>query len=143
VLTAFALGLLWELNALGHGLPQGANPLGYLLQFNWHSVNLDNIRTAETMAFMTLSLCELFRAYTARSEKISLFRIGIFSNTWMLYAVGSSILLLLLVCTVPFLQGIFNTHFMGVREWAVVLSLAAVPAASEEITKFFLRRRSV
>jgi P-type Ca2+ transporter type 2C len=142
VLTAFALGLLWELNALGHGLPQGANPLVYLLSFNWHIVNLDNVRTAETMAFMTLSLCELFRAYTARSEKASLSRIGIFSNKWMQYAVGSSILLLLLVCTVPFLQGIFNTHFMSLREWISVLSLAAVPAVSEEMTKFFLRRQS-
>jgi Ca2+-transporting ATPase len=142
VLTAFALGLLWELNALGHGLPQGANPLVYLLNFNWHSINLDNVRTAETMAFMTLSLCELFRAYTVRSERASLFRIGVFSNKWMQYAVGSSILLLLLVCTVPFLQGIFNTHFMSLREWVVVVCLAFVPAVSEEITKFFLRRRS-
>jgi P-type Ca2+ transporter type 2C len=141
VLTAFVLGLLWELNALGHGLPQGANPLVYLLNFDWHSINIDSVRTAETMAFMTLSLCELFRAYTVRSEKASLFRIGIFSNKWMQYAVGTSILLLLLVCTVPFLQGIFNTHFMSLREWASVLSLAAIPAVSEEITKFFLRRQ--
>ncbi len=77
---------------------------------------------------MTLSLCELFRAYTVRSERVSLFRIGVFSNKWMQYAVGSSILLLLLVCTVPFLQGIFNTHFMSLREWVVVLCLACVPA---------------
>jgi Ca2+-transporting ATPase len=143
VLTAFSLGLLWELNALGHGLPQGANPLAYLLNFNWHSVNLDNIRTAETMAFMTLSLCELFRAYTARSERSSLFQIGVFSNKWMQLAVGSSIFLLLLVCTVPFLQGIFNTHFMSVREWATVIGLASIPAVSEEVTKFFLRRQRV
>jgi Ca2+-transporting ATPase len=142
VLTAFALGLLWELNSLGHGLPQGTNPLTYLLNFDWHSINLDNVRTAETMAFMTLSLCELFRAYTVRSERASLFRIGIFSNKWMQYAVGTSILLLMLVCTVPFLQGIFNTHFMSLQEWASVLSLAAIPALSEEITKFFLRRQS-
>jgi Ca2+-transporting ATPase len=141
VLTAFALGLLWELKALGHGLPQGANPLAYLLNFNWHSVNLDYIRTAETMAFMTLSLCELFRAYTARSERASLVRIGIFSNKWMQYAVGSSILLLLLVCTVPFLQDIFNTHFMNLQEWVSVLGLAVIPALSEEITKFFLRHQ--
>jgi Ca2+-transporting ATPase len=141
VLTAFVLGLLWELEALGLGLPQGTNPLAYLLSFNWHSVNLENIRTAETMAFMTLSLCELLRAYTVRSEKASLFSIGIFSNKWMQYAVGSSIILLLLVCTVPFLQGIFNTHFMSLREWASVISLAVIPAASEEITKFFLRRQ--
>jgi Ca2+-transporting ATPase len=141
VLTAFILGLLWELKALGVGLPMGANPLTYLLNFDWHSVNLENVRTAETMAFMTLSLCELFRAYTARSEKASLFNIGIFSNKWMQYAVGSSILLLLLVCTVPFLQTIFNTHFMNLSEWLVVLGLALVPAVSEEITKLFLRLR--
>jgi P-type Ca2+ transporter type 2C len=141
VLTAFTLGLLWELKALGFGLPQGTNPIAYLLSFDWHSVNLENIRTAETMAFMTLSLCELFRAYTVRSEKVSLARIGFFSNKWMQYAVGSSIILLLLVCTVPFLQNIFNTHFMSGSEWAVVLGLSLIPALSEEITKSFLRRR--
>lgn len=141
VLTAFVLGLLWELEALGVNLPNGVNPLGYLLSFNWHSVNLENLRTAETMAFMTLSLCELLRAYTVRSEKVSLFKIGIFSNKWMQYAVGASIALLLLVCVVPFLQGIFNTHFMSGTEWAVVLGLSLIPATSEEITKFFLRLR--
>jgi Ca2+-transporting ATPase len=139
VLTAFALGLLWELQALGVGLPQGGNPLAFLLSFDWHSVNLENVRTAETMAFMTLSLCELFRAYTVRSEKTSLFRIGIFSNKWMQYAVGSSIILLLLVCTVPFMQSIFNTHFMSLREWIVVLSLSLIPAVSEEIIKLIFR----
>jgi P-type Ca2+ transporter type 2C len=140
VLTAFALGLLWELNTLGYGLPHGANPIAYLLNFNWHSINIENVRTAETMAFMTLSLCELFRAYTVRSEKASLSSIGFFSNKWMQYAVGSSILLLLLVCTVPFLQGIFNTHFMSLQEWLVVLNLAFIPAVAEETTKFFLRK---
>ena len=68
-------------------------------------------------------------------------RIGIFSNKWMQLAVGSSILLLLLVCTVPFLQGIFNTHFMSLREWVVVLCLSCVPALSEEITKLVYRLR--
>jgi Ca2+-transporting ATPase len=57
----------------------------------------------------------------------------------MQYAVGASIILLLAVCTVPFLQTIFNTHFMNLPEWLVVLGLALVPAASEEITKLFLR----
>ena len=139
VLIAFALGLLWELKALGFGVPQGTNPLSFLLGFDWHSLNLENVRTAETMAFMTLSLCELFRAYTVRSEKASLSQIGFFTNKWMQYAVGSSIVLLLLVCVVPFLQSIFNTHFMSGQEWAVVIGLSLLPAVSEEITKLFLR----
>ena len=91
------------------------------------------------MAFVTLSLCELFRAYTVRSERASLFRIGIFSNKWMQYAVGFSLVLLILVTTVPFLQPVFNTHSMTGTEWMIVLGLAIIPAVSEEITKFFLR----
>ena len=136
VLTAFILGLMWELNALGQGVPQGMNPLAYLLRHDWRGVD---VQTAETMAFVTLSLCELFRAYTVRSENLSIFRLGVFSNKWMQYAVGASILLLILVVSVPFLQPIFNTHFPSAREWSVVLLLALVPAAAEEITKAFLR----
>jgi Ca2+-transporting ATPase len=141
VLTAFGLGLLWELAAIGHVPAIGQSGLAFLLKFDWKSVDLDALRTAETMAFLTLSLCELFRAYTVRSERASLFQIGVFSNKWMQYAVGASIFLLLLVCVVPFLQGIFNTHWMSGTEWAVVVGLGIIPAISEEITKFFLRRQ--
>ncbi|HET8562879.1 MAG TPA: cation-translocating P-type ATPase C-terminal domain-containing protein, partial [Candidatus Binatia bacterium] len=134
VLTAFALGLIWHLEA---GAAVVGNPLTYLLQHDWRGVDA---QSAETMAFVTLSLCELFRAYTVRSERASIFQIGVFSNPYMQYAVGLSIFLLLLVCSVPFLQPIFNTHFLSGREWAVVVGLAILPAIAEEITKFFLRR---
>jgi Ca2+-transporting ATPase len=134
VLTAFALGMIWHLAA---GASIVGNPLTYLLQYDWRGVD---VQTAETMAFVTLSLCELFRAYTVRSERASIFQIGVFSNPYMQYAVGLSIALLLLVCSVPFLQPIFNTHFLSGREWAIVVGLALIPATAEEITKFFLRR---
>jgi len=134
VLTAFGLGLLWHLEVGAFAI---GNPLTYLLQHDWRGVD---VQTAETMAFVTLSLCELFRAYTVRSERASIFQIGLFSNRYMQYAVGLSIVLLLLVCSLPFLQPIFNTHFLSLREWAIVVGLALIPATAEEITKFFLRR---
>jgi len=137
VLTAFGLGLMWHLKA-GDIIAPGANPLLYLLQYDWRNID---VQTAETMAFVTLSLCELFRAYTVRSERLSVFRLGVFSNRYMQYAVGISILLLLLVVGVPFLQPIFNTHFLAVNEWLIVLGLALIPAISEEITKAYLRWR--
>jgi Ca2+-transporting ATPase len=107
-----------------------------LIRYDWRGLD---VQTAETMAFATLSLCELFRAYTVRSERLSIFRMGVFSNRPMQYAVGLSIALLLVVVNVPFLQPIFNTHFLQPFEWAVVLGLALIPAVSEEITKLFLR----
>lgn len=135
VLTAFAIGLIWHLEA-GAVIPSGDNPIMYLIKHDWRSVD---VQTAETMAFVTLSLCELFRAYTVRSEHASIFKIGIFSNKWMQYAVGFSITLLVLVTSVPFLQPIFNTHFLSGTEWLIVIGLSLIPAISEEITKFFLR----
>ncbi len=137
VLTAFVLGLLWHLRG-GDSLPAGANPLVFLLNYDWRGLD---VQSAETMAFLTLSLCELFRAYTVRSERISVFKLGLFSNRFMQYAVGLSLTLLILVVTLPFLQPIFNTHFPSLREWGVVLGLALVPAIAEEMTKLYLRRR--
>ena len=136
VLGAFVMGLAWHLEA-GAIIPSGADALSFVLAHDWRGID---VQTAETMAFVTLSLAELFRAYTVRSERASIFQIGIFSNKYMQYAVGLSIGLLLIVCSVPFLQPIFNTHFLTVREWVVVLGLALSPAVAEEITKFFLRR---
>jgi Ca2+-transporting ATPase len=137
VLSAFGIGLLWHLEA-GTSITPGTNPLLYILQYNWIGVD---VQTAETMAFVTLSLCELFRAYTVRSERASLFSIGVFSNRYMQGAVGLSIVLLLIVVNVPFLQPIFNTHFLSWTEWAVVVGLALIPAISEEFTKAYLRVR--
>lgn len=133
VLGAFFLGLYWH---LGESMPPKTNPFIYLLQYEWNGIN---VITAETMAFATLSLCELFRAYTVRSEKVSLFRIGIFSNKYMQLAVGASVLLLLAVVNVSFLQPIFNTHFLSSIEWVTVVGLALTPAIAEEITKAYIR----
>jgi Ca2+-transporting ATPase len=135
VLLAFLTGLFWHLEA-GAVVPAGVNPLLYILQHDWRGVD---VQTAETMAFVTLSLCELFRAYTVRSERVSVFKIGLFSNRYMQYAVGLSLLLLFLVVSVPFLQPIFNTHFMSGSEWAMVILLSLIPAVSEELTKVYLR----
>ncbi len=97
---------------------------------------------AKTMAFVALSFSELLRAFTARSENYPLMRIGLFSNRWMFYAVVSSLLLLLAVIYVPFLQPIFNTVPLGWREWRVVLPLLLVPAIVAELTKVIVAPRT-
>ena len=96
---------------------------------------------AKTMAFVTLSFSELLRAFTARSESYPLMKIGLFSNRWMFYAVASSLLLLLAVVYIPFLQPIFNTVPLGWREWRLVLPLLFVPAVVAEITKMIIAPR--
>jgi Ca2+-transporting ATPase len=103
--------------------------------------DLSNPALAQTMAFVTLSASELVRSYTARSERASLFRLGVFSNNYMQYAVLLSIVLLFSVVYIPFLQPVFHTVPLGPREWQVVLPLLLVPGIAAEITKAVMRWR--
>ena len=96
---------------------------------------------AETMAFVTLSFSELLRAYTARSERYPLLKIGVFNNRNMNLGVGSSLILLLLVIYVPFLQPIFNTTSLGWAQWELVLPLLFIPSLAAELTKYILAWR--
>ena len=95
---------------------------------------------AGTMAFATISFSELLRAFTSRSDRYPLLKIGIFTNKAMLYAVATSALLLLAVIYVPFLQPIFDTVPLNAAQWAIILPLLLVPALVAELTKAFLSR---
>jgi P-type Ca2+ transporter type 2C len=95
-----------------------------------------------TVAFATLVVAELLRAYTARSERYSLFALGVFTNKYMQYAVALSLVILLAIIYVPFLDPIFNTTFLTISDWSYILPLALLPAVADEVTKFLLRRAS-
>jgi Ca2+-transporting ATPase len=101
-------------------------------------VDPDNIEFAETMAFVTLSISELFRAYTARSEFYPLLKIGLFKNKLMNWAVLASLALIFVVIYVPFLQPIFNTAPLGLEQWLEILPLVLIPSVAAEVTKIFL-----
>jgi Ca2+-transporting ATPase len=90
---------------------------------------------AEAMAFATLSLSELVRAYTARSEYYPLHKIGIFSNRNMNLAVLLSVVLIFAVIYIPFLNPIFNTLPLGWQQWEVLLPLLLIPSLAAEAVK--------
>jgi Ca2+-transporting ATPase len=115
----------------------------FVVGLNWYGTTGHGLTMAQTMAFGTLSISELIRAYTSRSERYGLLQIGIFSNKWMQYAVLSSLAILLAIIYVPVLDPIFNTAFLGWREWSVMLPLLFAPAIAAEITKVFLRMRGL
>jgi len=93
-----------------------------------------------TMAFTTLSFSELVRAFTSRSERYPILRIGLLGNKWMFYAVVSSLVLLLLTIYIPFLQPIFNTVPLAWEHWRIILPLLFVPAIVAEISKAVMSR---
>lgn len=99
----------------------------------------DGWALARTMAFVTLSLSELTRAYTARSELYALHRIGFFTNRFMQYAVAASLVLLLAVLYTPFLQEIFDTVTLSATHWLYAIPLILLPSVAAELTKVYLR----
>jgi Ca2+-transporting ATPase len=111
--------------------------LAYLLGLRIQS---EGSMLADTMAFVTLSASELLRAMTARSDRYPLLRIGFFSNKSMFVAVFSSLLMLLIVIYVPFLQTAFNTVALEWEHWRTILPLLVVPAIVAELTKVFFNR---
>jgi len=114
-----------------------------LLAFMWGLRRFPgDLAAAQTVTFATLIMSELLRAYTARSERYSLFAMGPFSSRWMNYACLSSFLLLMVVIYVPFLDPIFSTMALGWREWLVMAPFFLAASVAAEITKFVLRRRA-
>ena len=67
-----------------------------------------NLETARTMAFATLVLAELLRAFTSRSENLTIFRLGLFTNPTLLLGTSLSAGMFLLTF-VPALKTIFHT----------------------------------
>ena len=98
---------------------------------------------ATTMAFVTLSFSELLRAFTARSERYPLYKIGVFTNKYMNLAFVTSLVLLLVVVYIPFLQPIFNTTALGWEHWRIIIPLLFIPALAAEIGKFITTRREM
>jgi Ca2+-transporting ATPase len=96
----------------------------------------------DAIAFTTLCMSELLRAFTARSERYGIFSIGLFTNRWMLWAVGGSALLVLLAVYVPILRPFFDTTFLDLTDWVVMIPCMLMASVAAEITKAFLRRHA-
>jgi len=96
---------------------------------------------AQTMAFVTLSVSQLLRAYTARSEHYGVHQIGPFTNRAMQWAVIVSLAIILAVVYLPFLNLFFDTEPLGLREWGAILPLILMPSLAAEINKWWLRRQ--
>jgi len=119
------------------GLVLGLTPL--LMGYYYHGISHEGWRT---MVFTTLTLSQLGLVLSLRSERDSFFKIGPFSNAPLLYVVGVTFLLQMMVTYSPFWQRIMKTHALTGAELAVSLGMATVPFVVEELRKWVLRRRA-
>ncbi len=95
----------------------------------------------QTMVFTTLALSRMGLAQTMRSERDSLFQIGLLSNKPLLGAVALTFGLQMAVIYVPFLQTVFKTTPLSAIDLAIALALSTVVFWTMELNKWLIRRR--
>ena len=93
-----------------------------------------------TMAFLTLSMAEIFHSLNMRSQRESIFRLGSRNRMLLIAAVGS-FLATTLVCEVPFLAAAFEFTSVELNEYLIAILLGALVIPIVEAVKFFQRKR--
>ena len=96
---------------------------------------------AQTMAFVVLSVSQLFYSLTMRNETKSLFQVGVFKNKWLIGSIVFGISLQFIIITVPVLASIFKVYSLTVSDWGLVIGLSLVPFIINEFIKIFFRMK--
>ncbi len=94
----------------------------------------------QTVVFSVLTISQLFHSMAVRSERASLFEIGITTNPAMLSAVLLALALQLAVVYLPVFQPIFHTQALPLADLLVVLALSSLVLVAVELEKWLVRR---
>lgn len=99
-----------------------------------------DIAYARTMTLITMAMFQWFNAWNCRSNKQSLFSIGLLTNKWLLMATSFVFILQIGVVYAPFLQKIFKTVPLTLIDWIIIMSISLPIILIEEIRKHIVRR---
>ena len=92
-----------------------------------------------TMAFLTMSMAEIFHSFNMRSQRKSIFKLGSHNKVLWIAAIGS-LIATTLVCEVPFLAAAFGFTSVEFKEYVIAIALGACVVPIVELVKFVQRR---
>ena len=110
----------------------------YMETGNWA---ITNSADGTTMAFLTMSMAEMFHSFNMRSQRGSIFKLGS-QNKVLILAVIGSLIATTAVCEVPFLTTAFGFTSVEFSEYIVAVALGALVIPIVEIVKFIQRKFS-
>jgi Ca2+-transporting ATPase len=132
--SIFTKKVQWYIGGLALNIFVGLFPLFY-----WYWKAEGSVK-AQTMVLVTIILFEMFNAFNCRSDRYSIFKLGWYSNKWLVWAVISSVLLMALVLYVPYLAFLFHTVPLNFTDWIVALSVSCSALIFVELYKFLWER---
>lgn len=115
--------------------------LGAFGLFEWTLLHGKGVEMARTVAVNMFVFGELFYLFNCRSLRHSMFKLGIFSNRWLILGATVMALLQVLFTYSPTMNQLFGSAPMGMIEWAWVLA-SGLLIYSVVGTEKWLRRRS-
>ena len=93
---------------------------------------------ARTVAFVGLGFFTVYNAYSSRSLQESVFRMNPLGNKTLLMGIAASILAILAVVYIPFMQFIFETRPLSSESWILILTTGLVVVLAAEVMKKIL-----
>ena len=106
-------------------------------------VENEGIARGRTAAFVVLSCSQLFHAFNCRNMTESIFKIGILTNTKLIFAAGISFILTMAAVYLPAAQKIFKTEPLGALDWVLVVAVSSFPLWAMEAVKVLFRRKKI
>jgi Ca2+-transporting ATPase len=94
----------------------------------------------QTITFTVLTISQLFHSMAVRSERESIFVLGLFSNPYMLGAVLLTVALQLMVIYVPAFNPVFKTEPLPLFDLGVCFALSSLVLFAVEIEKWLIRK---
>lgn len=101
--------------------------------------NPEALMHAQTIAFVVLSGTQLIHSLNMRSSDKSIFKIGLFSNMYLIYAMIVGIGLQMAVIYTPPIARMFNVIPLTLTDWVLVIILSLIPLVINEIIKLFIK----
>jgi Ca2+-transporting ATPase len=99
----------------------------------------DELTQARTVAFTVLVVAQLFHAFNCRSERRSIFSLGVFTNRSLVMATAGSMALQAAIVVTPWSHAIFGVTTLDVQHWVLVFGVGTLPLAAMEIWKLMGR----
>jgi Ca2+-transporting ATPase len=112
---------------------------GYFYYRPWESLN--QLTEARTQLLTSMIVMELANAISARSLKFPVWKVGVFKNKFLWYAVLSSFVLQLVVLYTPGLNSAFNVTAPELLDWAFAILFMAIVFISLEMGKYVAGKR--
>ncbi len=107
--------------------------------FEWEILHGESEAKARTAAVNVFVFGELFYLFNCRSLRYSMFRLGMFSNPWILVGVAAMIGLQMLFTYAPPMNHAFGSEPIGFMEWSLVLGIGMTIYLAVGIEKWLRR----